>query len=191
MANHFNRALLIFSTVVFSWLAMMVVHEFGHVLNAWISGGQVVKVVLHPLAISRTDVVPNPHPAFERWGGAVWGCVIPVLACQIAKLRKSASLHVFAFFAGFCLIANGAYLSASVLSPVGDGKNLIDMGVNRAWLVAWGAITIPIGFWFWNGLGPAFGIGAGAKPADRTLACRLLLVTVILIVVEFLLSDRI
>ena len=55
---------LIVATGALSWLAMMIVHEFGHVLHAWFSGANVVKVVLHPLAISRTDVAPNPHPLF-------------------------------------------------------------------------------------------------------------------------------
>ena len=42
-------AILIFSMLVASWLAMQVVHEFGHVLAAWATGGEVTRVVLQPL----------------------------------------------------------------------------------------------------------------------------------------------
>ena len=66
--------LLGLSTVLLSWLWMMAVHEFGHVLHAWLSGGTVAKGVLHPLTISRTDVAPDPQPLFVVWGGPIWGC---------------------------------------------------------------------------------------------------------------------
>jgi hypothetical protein len=73
MVNSFRergrRLVLWVCLVALSWLAMQAVHEFGHMLHAWLSGGRVVQVVLHPLAISRTDVEPNPSPQFVVWGG--------------------------------------------------------------------------------------------------------------------------
>ena len=45
---------LIVSFVAFSWIAFMVVHEFGHALAAWLTGGSVSLMVLHPLQISWT-----------------------------------------------------------------------------------------------------------------------------------------
>ena len=72
------QVLLIASSIGFSWLGMMVVHEAGHVLHLRLSGGTVEKVVLHPLAISRTDPGENPHPLVVAWGGPVWGCLIPL-----------------------------------------------------------------------------------------------------------------
>ena len=69
--HRFFQAFLILSLVCLSWLGMMVVHECGHALNGWLSGGTVTGVLLHPLMISMTQVYPNPHPNFERWGGPV------------------------------------------------------------------------------------------------------------------------
>src|SRR5262249_25255242 len=106
------QVLLIVSTILFSWLAMMAVHECGHVLHAWLSGGTVQQVVLHPLDISRTDVWPNPYPLFVAWGGAIWGCVIPLLVLAGVRGLRWPYWYLAAFFAGFCLIANGAYLGA-------------------------------------------------------------------------------
>src|SRR5437899_1075551 len=62
------QLLLIASTLAVSWLGMMVVHEFGHVLFAWLSGGTVARVVLSPLEFSRTDLEKNQHPLFVAWG---------------------------------------------------------------------------------------------------------------------------
>src|ERR1041384_6792881 len=56
------QILLIISFVAFSWLAFMVVHEFGHALTAWLTGGSVALMVLHPLQISWTAFSRNPCP---------------------------------------------------------------------------------------------------------------------------------
>ena len=58
----FQQLLLIGTFLPLCWLAMMATHELGHVLGAYISGGRVSQVVLHPLTISRTDLAHNPHP---------------------------------------------------------------------------------------------------------------------------------
>lgn len=66
-----DQIVLIGTFIAFSWLAMQAAHELGHVLGAVITGGKVVKVVLHPCTISQTDVFPNPHPLVEVWAGPI------------------------------------------------------------------------------------------------------------------------
>ena len=68
--NRFHQAILIGATIVGSWLGMQAVHESGHILGAWISGGRVAKVILNPLTISRTDIAHNPNPLFVEIGRA-------------------------------------------------------------------------------------------------------------------------
>jgi hypothetical protein len=46
------QILLIVTFIGFSWLAMQAVHEAGHVLVARLTGGEVIKVALHPLIVS-------------------------------------------------------------------------------------------------------------------------------------------
>jgi hypothetical protein len=58
--NRVHQLLFVVSILVLNWLAMMAVHELGHVIGAIGSGGWVSGLVLHPLTISRTDVSPNP-----------------------------------------------------------------------------------------------------------------------------------
>src|SRR5579862_2329779 len=40
------QIVLIVSTLLGSWLGMQTVHEFGHVLGVWMTGGRVARVVL-------------------------------------------------------------------------------------------------------------------------------------------------
>jgi hypothetical protein len=68
-----NQIVLIVSTVLGSWLGMQAIHESGHVLGAWLTGGRVARMVLHPLTISRTELAHNPNPLAVVWAGPVFG----------------------------------------------------------------------------------------------------------------------
>jgi hypothetical protein len=62
-----RRVLVIVATLYACWLGMQGVHELGHCIGAWLTGGRVERVVLHPFAISRTDLAYNPHPLLVAW----------------------------------------------------------------------------------------------------------------------------
>ena len=79
-------------------------------LGAFLTGGKVSRVILHPLTISCTILAYNPRPLLVVWAGPVIGAVIPFIAFLLAKVFKSPGIHLFGFFAGFCLVANGAYI---------------------------------------------------------------------------------
>lgn len=178
------RSVLIVSTVAVSWLGMQAVHEFGHVLHAWLSGGSVEAIVLHPLAISRTDVDPNPHPLFVVWGGPFWGCLLPLGAYALARFARLGIHFLTAFFAGFSLIANGAYLGSAVVMPAGDAADLLRYGSPLWQLVLFSALTIPAGFRLWHGLGRHFGIGPEALPVEPRVAWGMLLLLVVFVAGE-------
>jgi hypothetical protein len=102
---------------------MMAVHELGHVLGAKTTGGTVERVVLHPLAISRTDVSPNPRPLLVVWAGPIVGVLLPLALLIVFKAAKILLTYLVQFFAGFCLIANGAYLGAGSFSGAGNASD--------------------------------------------------------------------
>ena len=161
-----------------SWLGMMVVHESGHMLHAWFSGGRVARVVLHPLAFSRTDFSENPHPLFVAWGGVLWGCVLPLTLAAVGRACRFRFAFLLRFFAGFCFVANGAYLATSVLIPVGDSEDLLRLGVPLWTLVCSGTVMAAGGFAMWNRIGIEFGFGD--QPVTRpaivfALGCSVLL----------------
>jgi hypothetical protein len=162
------QILLILSFIAFSWLAFMVVHEFGHALTAWLTGGSVSLVILHPLQISWTTFSRNPHPQLVAWGGPVLGALLPCAALMIARLLRSPGLYLFRFFAGFCLIANGLYLIVDSFGRGGDGGTLIRDGASQWELLLFGILTVPPGFWLWHGLGAKFGLGASGGRVSRS-----------------------
>jgi hypothetical protein len=165
-----HQVVLILSTLAVCWLAMQAVHELGHVVGAVLSGGQVERVVLHPLGISRTDLSGNPHPCFVVWMGPVVGVALPALGAAVARWRQIRLAYLAEFFAGFSLIANGAYLGVGSFWAIGDAGDLVRLGTPswRLWL--FGLVTVPAGLWAWNGLGPNFGLGQARGQVDRTAA---------------------
>jgi hypothetical protein len=81
------------ATLLFSWLLMQVVHEAGHVAAGWIVGDRVEKVVLHPLAISRTDLAPGNDVLLTTAAGPVLGVLIPLLLWGLSSALQSPVRH--------------------------------------------------------------------------------------------------
>ena len=158
MAKSLSRFLAAGALLVASWYLMMVVHEFGHVLHAWVSGGDVAKLNVPLTGYSRTELASNPRPSFVAWGGPVWGCLIPLGLLAVVHAMKFKYRKPFLFFAGFCLIANGAYIGVGSFMGGGDAGDLLRHGAHRAWLVAFGLVGMAAGLLVWHRLGPRFGL---------------------------------
>lgn len=182
MAPWFCQPVLILSTLALSWLGMQIVHETGHVIGACLTGGSVERVVLHPLAFSRTDLSRDPRPLIVSWSGALVGTLIPLAAWSAAHCLRVPGHPLLRFFAGFCLIANGAYLGVGCLHGEGDASDLLRHGAARWQLVLFGLIAAAAGLRLWHRLGPHFGLGPDAtpvRPAAAGLTAGLLLVVVL------------
>jgi hypothetical protein len=188
--KRFPQLLLLGTFLPLCWLSMMAVHEFGHVGATLALGGTVAKVVLHPLTISRTDVFVNPRPLIVVWAGPLVGALLPLVLAMIMKAGRAPWAYLFQFFAGFCLIANGAYIGVGSFQGIGDAGEMLRHG-SPIWLLwLFGLLALPLGLFLWHGLGPNFGLGKAAGQVDRRAGyatCVLLLVTLLL---EFALSSR-
>jgi hypothetical protein len=126
--RRFHQGILIASFVPLCWLGMMATHELGHVLAGWSTGGTVTKVVLHLLAISRTDVDPNPKPLIVVWAGPISGILLPLLMWCVFHFARLPGAYMPRFFAGFCLIANGAYIGVGSFDGIGDAGEMMRNG---------------------------------------------------------------
>ena len=122
------QSLLIVSLLISSWLATQAVHELGHVSAAWLTGGSVSRVVLHPLTISRTDLVNNPHPLVVAWAGPALGVALPCLVWGVATWAGFPSAFLWRFFAGCCCVANGLYIGIGSFGRVGDAGDMLRHG---------------------------------------------------------------
>lgn len=181
-AGRLARFLLIGSMVGLSWLGMQIVHELGHVLDAVLTGGRVDRVILHPLSFSRTDVSFNRHPLAVAWAGAIAGVMMPVAVWALVAAGRRPGRHVLRFFAGFCLLANGGYLSFGTFDHVGDAGDLLKLGAAAWQLWLFGGLTMPAGLMLWHRLGSHFGLGHKAnsvRPKAAWFGMALLLAVVL------------
>jgi hypothetical protein len=189
-ASRIYQALLIFSAISASWLGMQDVHEFGHALGAWLTGGKVERIVLHPLTISRTDLSHNPNPLPVVWAGPIVGVLLPLLAWSVAGALKLRASFLFRFFAGFCLIANGAYIGLGSLQNIGDAGEMFRHG-SPVWLLwLFGLLTTPPGLGLWNGQGKYFGLGSAQGNVDRGVAIAMSLVCVALLAIGLIIDGN-
>ena len=178
------QVVMIVSFLALSWLSMMVFHELGHVMGASVTGGRVSRVVLHPLRISRTDLSHNPHPLAVTWAGPLVGVILPAAAWGVAAIPPVVDSRLFRFSAGFCLVANGAYLGVGSFEGVGDAGDLLRHGAAMWQLWAFGAITVPLGFFSWHKTGESFGLG------DRSGRVSLVSMSVTLVLLGLLVAGE-
>ncbi len=183
--RRFHQIVLIGSLLPLSWLAMMVVHEFGHVLGAWLTGGTVAKVVALPLTISRTELSDNPHPLFVAWAGPVGGVLLPLATLAVAHFCRMPGTYLLRFFTGFCLIANGAYIGVGAFEGVGDVRH----GAAMWQLWTYGVLAAPFGLLLWHKQGPHFGLGEAKGEVQPAAAYFSLGLLVILVTAELLLGS--
>ena len=188
-SNHqWCRAWLITATLAACWLLMLAVHEAGHVLHAWVSGGVVTRVVLHPLSLSRTGVDPDPHPLFQAAGGPLWGCLLPLAAWGVAAAVRWRYSFLPRFLAGFCLAANGAYLAVDAWTRGGDGRALVTDLTSACVVCGCGIAAVAAGLWTWHAQGRRFGLGHEADPPDSRAAAALSGLVAVIVLVEVLLA---
>jgi hypothetical protein len=185
-----HQVILIASTVLGSWLGMQAVHELGHVLGAWLSGGRVARVVLHPLTISRTDLAHNPRPLVVVWAGPVLGVLLPLMLWGIAAAARMPGAFVLRFFAGFCLIANGAYIGVGSFDRIGDCGEMLRHGSQPWQLWLFGVVTVPAGFWLWHRQGPHFGLGPAHGKVSPGVAYASLAACVLLLILGFVVDGE-
>jgi len=148
-----RSALLLVLAAYPAWLAMTVLHELGHCLNALLTGGHVIQISLPLLDFSRTDVSPNPHPQFVAWGGPLWGALLPLAIFLLTPRRHPRLRHLTRLFAGFCLICNGGYLALGPLMTAGDAHDLHRHGAPIWTLPAAGLPLLLSGLHLWHRAG--------------------------------------
>ncbi len=174
-----------------AWYAMMAVHELGHALGAYLTGGSVTKVVLHPLSISRTDVDPNPHPSIVVWAGPVVGSLLPLAISIVIPRRLLVASNLSRFFAGFCLVTNGAYIGAGVWDQVGDCREMLRTGTPLWGMLLFGGIAISLGLLVWHRLGSIGSLLRDPSMVRGRWVGYLLVVLVVYLAMAAVLSPRI
>jgi hypothetical protein len=129
---------------------MVLVHEFGHMLAARITGGRVISVSLPFFGFSQTIVHPNPHELFVVWGGPLIGAALPLTSLGIWRMACRSVPEFLRFFAGFCCIANGAYIGFGWIRRAGDAGDMLRLGTPIPVMIAFGAACTVLGLLCWH-----------------------------------------
>ena len=186
MASRIPQIVLISSFLYTSWLGMQICHELGHVIGALLTGADIQRVYLHPLEISRTELLTNPHPLFVVWMGPVIGALLPFFVFIAAKICQAPKLYMYRFFSGFCLISNGLYIGFGMnLAPLDTGV-MIALGVPRLSMTVFGLITVPFGLYLWHDQGRFFGFGASQRKVEKNAVMISVGMLIFIILVEIL-----
>ena len=143
-----------------------------------------MKVVLHPLAFSRTDVTPNPRPLLTVWGGPLIGVALPLMVWAIAAAARIGVGYLLRFFAGFCLVANGVYIGAGSFAALADAGEMLRHGSPRGLLWLFGAATTVAGFALWHRQGERFGLGQAHGRVDGWAAYASAILLTLVVIAE-------
>ncbi|MCA9005689.1 MAG: hypothetical protein KDA70_10500, partial [Planctomycetaceae bacterium] len=79
--------------------------------------------------------------------------LLPLLFWLAGHLLRSPVVALLQFFAGFCLIANGAYIAGGSVEGIGDCGVMLQTGTPLWAMWSFGLLTVPAGFWLWHRLG--------------------------------------
>ena len=151
LPNDVRRIATLFAGFVIGMHVAVLLHEFGHALGFWISGGTVARIVMQaPLPAGRVEGEgPDRLTYLWVWGGVVFGSMITVAPLAIARCLGRQSLIRFAALmtAAFCLGHNGMYLFIGSIIPFSDASNMINLGASRSVLFLLG-VPLIFGFIF-------------------------------------------
>ncbi|MEO0531178.1 MAG: hypothetical protein AAF266_11485 [Planctomycetota bacterium] len=161
--GRFTTFAFLLAIVAWMWLAMMLTHELGHVLAAYMTGGVITSVELRPGYLSHTLVRPNPRPGVVLWSGFLMGWFAPQLSMPAWQLQRAFIGPTLRAWAAFCLLAGGSYFAT------GGGERLTDTGQLTAlgWQ-PWLLVTIGLAVAAWGYLRSRDAWIAFAKQLDAT-----------------------
>lgn len=145
-----SSTLLVMLFALGAWYWLQIMHECGHVLAAWATGGRVQALVLEFLSFSRTDVGPNPRPLVVVWAGPLVGVAIPALLWALVGSVRRSVASICGVFTGLCLVANGVYIAFGSIDGIGDAGEMIYHGTPRWVLRAVGAAFVAASFFVWH-----------------------------------------
>jgi len=134
--------------LILCWWPFMGVHELGHIVSGLLGGATIEHIELRPWMLSHTMLSGSRWPLVDVWAGPVVGCLVPLMLLAIPSRKLRTPL---AFFAGFCLIANGAYIGLGWIGPYGDTSELLRHGAAVWQMVAFGMVCVSagLGIWCW------------------------------------------
>jgi hypothetical protein len=67
-----KQSLLFFGSFLFGHTTQRAIHELGHAIGTWMSGGVVYRIDLHPFVPGHCHHSETLYPGITTWAGAYW-----------------------------------------------------------------------------------------------------------------------
>lgn len=147
LLNNIRIILTLFAGFAIAIHIAVFLHELGHALGYWISGGSVIAIVMEAPAPTGYVRGSSADPRPVVWGGVVFGSFVALVPRAIARYvaPKSPVSFTALMVASFCLAHNGLYLFVGGIVPFGDALGMIDLGAPR-WLLILLGLPLLTGF---------------------------------------------
>lgn len=142
-----KSTLLLLWSLAFGYNASITLHELGHAIAYWTTGGTVEDIIIHPFSWSYC--IPgsvSEYPNFTTWGGVVFGTIMGLMLVALVW-RWRGPYVMLAFMTGVvACLHNGFYLIFSCLAESqGDSMILIYGGTPKAVIIAAGLLMFGTG----------------------------------------------
>ncbi len=127
MKKYIHSSLFLFGSSSFAWVVIVTLHELGHAIAMWVTGGKVSRIEITPLSWSYTYYGTSPkYPLFTTASGAGIGILLAMIFLVLTW--KLSSLYAAPFYfvgAGAFLQNGGYYMSDLLLHTGGDASSLV------------------------------------------------------------------
>ncbi len=153
-------SLFIFGSFSFGWILGIVLHELGHAVAMWLTGGIVDRITITPFSWSYTYYGSTPkYPQFTTWSGTLLGSLFGAIILLISS--KKATPYVVPFlFMGVSPMLNGGgyYVIDPFISKRGDPTSLVRSGVPMYIVLGVGILLLALGAYLvvryihWSGI---------------------------------------
>lgn len=129
-----KKSLMLLGAFSFGYNAATAIHELGHALALWTTGGSVTRITLHPFSWSYTYYGSPPTcPLLTAWAGVLFSSSLGLLLLIVIRPRRGAWTVPLALMGLCTLMVNGLYLIMdSVFLAGGDATTIIAHGTPRA-----------------------------------------------------------
>lgn len=142
-----KSTLLLLWSFVFGCNASTVLHELGHAIAYWTTGGTVEGIIIHPFSWSYC--IPgsiSDYPSFTTWGGVVFGTLMGLLLVMAVWRWRGPYVILVIMTGVVSCIHNGGYLIYDCLTTSdGDATILISYGTSKLLIIAVGLFMMGIG----------------------------------------------
>ena len=164
------RVALLLGAFVSGQLAQRAVHELGHAIGTWVTGGEVYRIILHPFLEGRCEHSTTSFPMITTLAGVGFSILVGSVAILLSRRYHHPMLAPLVMMGIAAFFSSGFYYIVGVIIPFGDPGYLTNaLGASSILVLLFGISMVGLGIVAATpALGPVFGMGSH-EPIGRMI----------------------